>query len=159
MKKGSFIKLWGFEFGEKLLSLEHINLPKDSIDPNKAKSDSNGVEREKHREKIYENNHGLFLTHILAPSDKNGYRDIYIYLIRHNPQNKEEEQFLDIDNAEFFFGHMWNNKIFKTEPRKGIVGISTSAYAPFLCTCFVKLKSGVEIELYRYIDFSANVAV
>ena len=156
IRKSSFVKLWGVEFEEKLRSLEHIDLLKDNRTPEKTIMDSNGVEREKHREKIYENNHGLFLTHILTPSNKAGYKDIYIYLIRHKPQTREEERFLDIEKAEFFFGHMWNNQIFQTEPRKGIVGISASAYAPFLCTCFVKLKNGSEIELYRYIDFGTE---
>lgn len=112
-------------------------------------SGTNGERREGHRKSIYENNKGIFLTHLIYPSKKAGQCfDIYIYLIRHKLDN-----FSDVEKAEFFFGHMWGNKVFTKKPKNGIIGISTSAYAPFLCTCCVKFKNGEEIQIERYIDF------
>jgi len=144
IRKGSSLKAGPIEIGEDLNSLQSVDEMRDKI-----KTGSNGIEREKHRVKIYETNKGLFLTHILVPSKMDGYRyDIYIYLIRHKLNN-----FSDIEYVEFFFGHMWENKVFKIENKNKIIGIKVSAYAPFLCTCCIKFKDGTERELYRYIDF------
>jgi hypothetical protein len=89
---------------------------------------------------------------LIYPTRKSGQLfEIYIYLIRHKLDN-----FSDIEEVEFFFGHMWGNRIYTEKPKKGIIGISTSAYAPFLCTCSVKFKNGEEIILDRYIDFEIS---
>ncbi len=101
------------------------------------------------RNGVYKRNAGLFLTHILVPSEKPDQKyDIYIYLIRHKTVD-----FSDVQKAEFFFGHMWGNEVFCKKPKDGRLGISTSAYGPFLCTCRVHLKGGEIIHLHRYIDF------
>jgi len=144
IKKGSSFKAGPIEVGEDLASLQSA----DEMQ-NKIKVGTIGSEREKHRIKIYETNKGLFLTHIFIPSKTKGQKyDIYIYLIRH-----EMNDFSDIEYVEFFFGHMWENKIFRIKNDNKKIGIVTSAYKPFLCTCFIKFKDNTEIELYRYIDF------
>jgi hypothetical protein len=144
IKKGSSFRAGPIEIGEELTSLQSADKMQNSV-----KVGANGVEREKHRIKIYKANKGLFLTHILVPSKTDGSRyDIYIYLIRH-----KSKDFSDIAYVEFFFGHMWENKIFKIENKNKTIGIITSAYAPFLCTCCIMFKDGTENELYRYIDF------
>jgi len=144
VKKGSSIKVGPVEIGEELKNLTYAKQGSGEI-----KAEAKGKEREKHRTNIYSENKGLFLTHIISPSKKIGQKyDIFIYLIRH-----KSTDFNDIDYAEFFFGHMWGNEVFKESLKNGIIGISTSAYAPFLCTCCVKFKDGSEIELNRYIDF------
>jgi hypothetical protein len=144
IRKGSSFKAGLIEIGEEFTTLQSTEKMQKNI-----KVGANGIEREEHRVKIYEINKGLFLTHILIPSKIDGYRyDIYIYLIRHKSNN-----FSDIEYVEFFFGHMWENKIFKIKNDNKIIGIITSAYAPFLCTCYIKFKDNTEIELYRYIDF------
>ena len=150
IEKGGKVKIGPLELGEDLLSLELID--------NKSKSDtkpiigSEGEEREKQRVSIYERNKGLFITHIIYPSyhDDGDYEnfDIFIYLIRHKSNN-----YCDVEKAEFFFGHMWNNQIFRVKSRDGLIGIRTSAYKPFLCTCKVKFTDGTEVVLDRYIDF------
>jgi hypothetical protein len=149
IKKGSSIKAGLFEIGEELKNMEYAKqVSSDSI----MLTGTDGQKREEHRTKIYEKNKGLFLTHLIYPSDTSGQLfDIYIYLIRHKLDN-----FSDIEKAEFFFGHMWGNQVFMEKPRNGIIGISTSAYAPFLCTCCVRFKNGDEVQLDRYVDFEIN---
>ena len=146
IKKGSSIKAGPIEIGEELKNMEYAK----QTDANSIMlSGADGQKREEHRTKIYEKNKGLFLTHLIYPSGKSEQRfEIYIYLIRHKLDN-----FSDIEKAEFFFGHMWSNNVFTEKSKNGIIGISTSAYAPFLCTCCVKFNNGDEVHLDRYIDF------
>jgi len=147
MKKGSSIKIGPVELGEDLK-----NLQSTAILQNNITAGSNGVEREKHRMELYKKNKDLFLTHIFLPSKIDGFYDIFIYLIRHKSKDLS-----NIKYVEFFFGHMWGNKVFKIENDKKLIGITTSAYAPFLCTCLVKFKDDTEIELNRYIDFEMGI--
>ncbi len=101
------------------------------------------------RRSTYTNSEGVLLVHTLWPSkEDNQDFDIYIYLIKHKSGSLEE-----IEYAEFFFGKMWDNKIFKVENKDNKIGIYTAAYGPFLCLCKVKFKSGKEIFIDRYIDF------
>jgi hypothetical protein len=144
VKSGSSFKAGPIEIGEQLEKLEYA-------DPNKSESISNteAGKREEIRSNIYKKNKGLFLTHIITPSKRRNQKyDIFIYLIRH-----DSIDFSDIKKADFFFGHMWSNQIFSEVVKNGIIGISTSAYGPFLCTCCVVFKDGSEINLERYIDF------
>jgi len=152
IKKGSSVRIGNFELFELKENLKFIGCQGQK----EIKLGFCGNEREKHRISIYEHNRGLFLTHVIIPSKRKEYKDIYIYLIRHKPIDNNKQNFLDIAYAEFFFGHMWGNEVFKVEAKKGIIGISTSAYAPFLCTCIIKMKDESEIELHRYIDFEAG---
>jgi hypothetical protein len=146
IKKGSSIKAGPLEIGAELRGMAYAE---QTSSDSKVSTGSDGDLRENHRIKIYERNKGLFLTHIIVPSDKVGQLyDIFIYLTRH-----KSIDFSDIEKAEFFFGHMWGNQVFTERQKNGIIGISTSAYAPFLCTCCVRLKNGDEIQLDRYIDF------
>lgn len=95
---------------------------------------------------------GIFLTHVLQPSSKPGQSfDIFVYLIRH-----ESEDFSDVRFAEFFLGPYWENKVFPAVQQNGFVGISTSAYGPFLCLCRVTFNDGSQLYLERYIDFEAQ---
>jgi len=55
--------------------------------------------------------------------------------------------------AEFFFGRYWGNEVFKETAKDGLVGVETSAYGPFLCTCRVHFQDGHISSLSRYIDF------
>lgn len=115
-------------------------------------TESDSQKKEEYRTKIYAKNKGLFLTHLIYPTRKSGQQfEIYIYLIRHKLDN-----FSDVEKVEFFFGHMWGNRVYTEKPKNRIIGISTSAYAPFLCTCSVKFKNGEEIVLDRYIDFEIS---
>jgi hypothetical protein len=147
LKQGSSFKAGPIEVGEKLNQLEYI--------PQKeAKFEPSGNDREDHRVSIYRDNRGLFLTHIIYPTDRSGQGwDVFIYLIRHHSKDFNDKGFKDIVKAEFFFGHMWGNQVYEERERKGIIGVKTSAYAPFLCTCFVTMEDGFVIKLNRYIDF------
>lgn len=103
----------------------------------------------KERNAIYHHNHGLFLAHIIEPPavpDDN--YDIFIYLVRH-----KSEVFDDIEYAEFFLGSHWGNKVFKEDSANSLMGVTTSAPGPFLCTCRIRLKDGTEVRTSRYIDF------
>jgi hypothetical protein len=149
--KGSSVKIGPIELGEDIKNLEYV-------DENKGGNIVVGADakkREDHRHKIYENNNRIFLAHILLPIEKNRNEyEIFIYLIGHKNRKMD-----DIEKAEFFFGHMWGNKIFLGSIRDGVIGVRTSAYGPFLCTCCVKLKTGQEIILDRYIDFEMGKIV
>ena len=101
------------------------------------------------RNDTYERNRGVFLTHIIYPSKRQGQDfDVFIYLIRH-----KTEQLDDILLAEFFLGPYWENRIFPAVQQNGFIGISTSAYGTFLCVCRVTFKDGAQVYLDRYIDF------
>lgn len=104
------------------------------------------------RNAVYLDHRNVFLTHVIRPSSKPGQTfDVFIYLIRH-----KADDFSDILVAEFFLGKYWDNKVFPAIEQDGFVGISTSAYGPFLCVCRVTFKDGTHVYLERYIDFEAQ---
>lgn len=139
---GSSIKAGPFELGEDVKALEKVP---QSHSPSPPTED----DWSKERNAIYQENSGLFIAHVIEPSSETGQLyDIFIYLVRHKSTMLD-----DIESAEFFFGAYWNNRVFKETKKNGLIGISTSAYGPFLCTCRVKMKSGLIIRLHRYIDF------
>jgi len=147
IQKGSSFKAGPIEIGQELRDLDYAD--QTAITTQEI---PNLKDREIERTKIYENNKGLFLTHIIAPSTKTDQKyDIFIYLLRHKSEN-----FSDIDKVEFFFGHMWSNQVFTEFEKNGIIGIATSAYAPFLCTCTVIFKDKSSILINRYIDFECE---
>lgn len=101
---------------------------------------------------IFTDHRNLFLTHIIRPSSKPGQTfDVFIYLIRHNSSDLS-----DIQLAEFFLGSYWGNKVFPAVESNGFIGIATSAYGTFLCTCRVTFTDGTVLYLERYIDFEAQ---
>jgi hypothetical protein len=114
---------------------------------------------------IYNKHQGIFLTHIFEPS-KEGVFTAHIYLIGHEKKSEpggkgiSNNSLSKVKKAEFYLGEMWNDKVFSRsanvpgEP----IGITVSAYGPFLCTCLVTLENGEQIELYRYIDFEMEWA-
>lgn len=105
--------------------------------------------RARDRQEIYGQHRGFFLAHVLEPSSEEGQLfNIFIYLIRH-----KSADFSDLKKAEFFFGHYWGNKIYEGKRVGKFVGVRTSAYGPFLCTCRITFLDGTSIRLYRYIDF------
>jgi nucleoside phosphorylase len=106
-------------------------------------------ERSKDRQRTYETMRKVFLVHVLTPSAVRGQKyDIYIYIKRHR-----DEDIDDVERAEFFFGKSWSNRIFPGKRAGNRLGVQTSAYGPFLCTCRVTFKDGATVMLYRYIDF------
>jgi hypothetical protein len=145
IETGSSLKAGPIEIGEDLHKLDYASPQHDAPSAQHSGPDDWVDERNG----IYKRNSGLFLTHILVRSEKPGQKyDIYIYLIRHKTVD-----FSDVQKAEFFFGHMWENEVFCEAPKDGRLGISTSAYSPFLCICRVHLKGGQVIHLHRYVDF------
>jgi hypothetical protein len=114
-----------------------------SVDEREAKS------REEERNAIYEKNRGLFLVHVIEPSQKEGQLfDVFIYLLRH-----KSNDFRDVVDSEFFFGSYWGNRVFKGTSLGSRIGVRTSAYGSFLCMCRVRLSDNTELTLERYIDF------
>lgn len=141
---GCSFKAGPIELGADLDVLKKVN-PESHRDTEEVI----GSDWDSERRGIYENNRGVFLTHVITPSRKAGQKyDIYIYLIRHKTND-----FNDIEKAELFFGHMWGNQIFNAYEESGLIGVTTSAYEPFLCTCCVYFKDGKVIRLNRYVDF------
>lgn len=80
--------------------------------------------------------------------------EVFIYLVKHKTSGLS-----DIDHADFFFGHMWGNKVYSEKIKNGLIGVSTSAYGPFLCTCRVHMKNGDVVRVNRYIDFEMGKAI
>ena len=131
IRKLRSVKAGPIELGEDLGGLEYAK-PGDITES----SNEDYSDWDQERTSLYQENKGIFLTHIITPSkDPDQKYDIYIYLIRHKTTN-----FADIDKADFFFGHMWGNRLFKEKEKNGMIGVSTSAYGPFLCTCRVFFK-------------------
>lgn len=110
------------------------------------------TEEQDHKDRLgktYIDSRGIFLAHAITPSKVKGQKlDVFIYLIRGG-----FEDIPDVDSAEFFLGYYWNDQIFNVKNEGGYIGISTSAYAPFLCTCRINFKDGSKAYLNRYIDF------
>ncbi len=145
IETGSSLKAGPVEIGEDLRDLDYAS-PQAKLPASQQPEMSDWDDE---RKGIYKSNSGIFLTHILTPSKRPGQKyDIFIYLIRHKTTD-----FSDVQKTEFFLGHMWGSKVFTEEPKNGKIGVSTSAYGPFLCTCRVHLKKGEVINLHRYIDF------
>lgn len=142
IQSGSSFKAGPIELGKDLKALEKIG-------PSSTKGETSEEDWGTEREDIYQNNNGLFIAHIIEPSKTDGQLyDIFIYLVRH-----KSNEIADIRYAEFYLGSYWDNKVFRETEKNGLIGISTSAYGPFLCTCRVKMKNNKEIRLHRYIDF------
>ena len=81
-------------------------------------------------------------------SDRTQEYDIFIYIIRH-----QDPDLSIIQRSEFFFGRYWGNRVFQGQKVGGVIGVRTSAYGSFLCTCQVTFTDGEQITLTRYIDF------
>jgi len=149
IETGSSFKAGPVELGSDIKSLAYA--PQNDISDTSSPEESGWATE---RTEIYQNNRGMFLTHIISPSDIPGQKyDVFIYLIRHKTTD-----FVDVEKAEFFFGHMWGNRVFEEPEKNGMIGVSTSAYGPFLCTCRVHFKDGSHIKLNRYIDFEMERA-
>lgn len=141
IEKGSSVKAGPFELGDDLQKMDDISTKTTS-------APSADVSWEKERDGMYQTNRGLFLAHVLAPSETPGQEfDIFIFVVRH-----KQSGLADVAHVEFFLGKYWGNKVFKETPVDGVVGIRVSAYGPFLCLCKVTFTDGREVTLTRYID-------
>lgn len=139
---GSAVKAGFFELGEQFEGL-------DRVEPSNKPAPADKSQWAEERDKIYQENDGFFLVHAIEPSYEAGQLyDIFIYLVRHKSDALE-----DVEYAEFFLGAYWDNNVYRETLKDGMIGISTSAYGPFLCTCRVYLKNGKTGFVYRYIDF------
>lgn len=65
--KGSSVKIGPIELGEEIKNFEYVDDKKGG----KIAVGDDSKNREEHRNKIYEDNDGLFLTHILVPNKQN----------------------------------------------------------------------------------------
>jgi prokaryotic YEATS domain len=151
VETGSSLRAGPIELGGALRRLPYVEpnaqaaRPADRP-PSESTPDGPWAER---RDAIYKQARGVFLVHVIRPSREPGQSyDIFVYLKRH-----KSSDFTDVSFAEFFFGHYWGNEVFREERRDGLIGISTSAYGPFLCTCRVTFKDGHVADLHRYVDF------
>jgi len=150
IERGASFRAGPIEIGQDLKGLEYV-APGDTktIQVVPSTTVESEVAWASERNEIYRGNRGVFLTHLLQPSKDPGQEfDIFIYLLKH-----KSDDLSDIQHAEFFFGHMWGNRVFKERRRAGRIGVSTSAYGPFLCTCRVTFTDGHQAKIDRYIDF------
>lgn len=139
-----------FQALHSFISLSEKSIPDDSLKTKPVPLlESPSAHFIKSREDAIKQNRGLFLAHVLEPSKNPGQKyDIFIFLVRH-----QSTDFSDIAYAEFFLGPYWGNQIFYEREKRGLIGIATSAYGPFLCICRVTFKDKTQINLHRYIDF------
>lgn len=116
------------------------------------------------RAAVYKRSRGVFLTHVFEPLS-GGYYRVQLYLIGHEKaphagsKAVQSNDLKRVKKADFFLGDMWQNKIFtryrhSDEP----IGITVSAYGPFLCTCEVTFEDGDTAELLHYVDFEMQWA-
>lgn len=68
-------------------------------------------------------------------------------------KHEKVDSSIEIDYAEFYLGKTWGDRVFNVPNDGGPIGLSTSAYGPFLALCRVVFKDGHEVLLDRYIDF------
>ncbi len=140
--------------GELLKSLDNVLL-QSTLSETKNDLDWSGE-----RDGIYKNSEGFFLAHVTSPIDSTGNYDAFIYLVQHKPNiGTPSQSWTDIDFVEFFLGKQWGNRVFRETLKDGRIGISTTAYSPFLCTCRLKMKNGNVIRLHRYIDFEMAILI
>lgn len=103
---------------------------------------------------VYKDSRFTFIAHTIKRSKTKDQKfDIAIYLLRHKAQDLDSYKLDDVDHAEFFFGPKWGDKIFNVQNNGGLIGVSISAYGPFLCACRVTFKNKQQICLSKYIDF------
>lgn len=112
------------------------------------------------RASIYEKNRGVFLTHVFEPTIRDGRYTVQIYLIGHRKYASDVKDASEVNSlgavkkVSFYLGDMWQDEVFSRTPDDGQpIGITLTAYGPFLCTCVVTFDDDCSIELYRYIDF------
>lgn len=142
IERGSTVEAGPFKLGPDLQKMDDVREKTDSApaaDPS----------WEKDRDGVYHANRGIFLTHLLTPSDSRDQRfDIFIFLVRH-----KQNGFPDVKQAEFFLGKYWDNKVFTETPHDDTIGIRISAYGPFMCLCKVTFTDGQQITLNHYVGF------
>jgi hypothetical protein len=110
----------------------------------------------------YERTQHYMLAHICRsikpPADYITYRwfDVFIFVVRHQrgtpgpPATKLDE----IKNAEFYLGPSWRNGSKSVDNKGRLIGIHTSAWGTFLCSCRLTFKDNrPPVVLYRFIDF------
>jgi hypothetical protein len=151
IERGSSVKAGPIELGQDIRELDYVqpSLPESAHASLPAPAQPDAPDWVKERADVYAESRGVFLAHVLEPSRQTGQAyDIFIFLVRH-----KSSDFTDVECAEFFFGNYWGNEVFREKPNRGLVGVSTSAYGPFLCTCRVRFRDGHVAFVHRYIDF------
>jgi hypothetical protein len=140
---------------------ESHQLPRDK-DPSSEFDLATPAGRAHERDVFHEDFRGVFIVHSLVPSTREGYKyDIFIYLKRRfdDRLTRNKEPKLNVTEAQFFFGSKWGNQIFKGQLAGEVIGVHTTAYRPFLCTCRVTFEDGYQTSLYRRIDFEMGYAL
>jgi nucleoside phosphorylase len=129
--------------------------PKPEMEEARLEAKADDGAMAKIRAEQYADARTMVLVHLLTPSNVPGQiYDIVIYAKRH-----KDRDISDVDKAEFFFGKHWANQVFTGIPDGNRIGVKTSAYGPFLCTCKITFKNGPPAILYRYIDFEMGEVV
>ena len=134
------------------LSFDRFKSLKKICSGGKKREDWTSDLRIDHYRDYYRAFKGLFLVHTYKkPKGNSKNYNIYIYIC-----GNESKYINQIARAEFMLGPTWNNHIFPVNNREGVLGISTKASKPFLCTCCVILRDGRRLFMDRYIDFEVG---
>jgi hypothetical protein len=108
------------------------------------------------RSAIYARNHGLFLSHVVAPSSGSAQRwRTAIFVVGHGRTRVTRDT---VESAWFFLGERWGSRPVRASwSDEGELGIRTEAYGPFLVVCEVTLKkTGERVRIDHYVDVSSQ---
>ena len=101
------------------------------------------------RDRLKDENRGIFLAHVIRPSHTPGQRyDVFIRLT-----GTRRARLQEVSLAEFYFGPAWSDRVFRVQPSGDEIGIRTSAHGPFVAVCRVTFSDGASTVLHRFIDF------
>lgn len=109
------------------------------------------------RQKIGQDQRGVHLVHVAAPSAEAGQTyDLFVHLTgwqrdRWNLPN----DLSDVATAEFHVGPKFVPSGVVVRDQFDKIGFTTSAYGPVLCICRVTFSDGHVVILQRYLDFEA----
>jgi hypothetical protein len=108
------------------------------------------------RDNEYRRTERLFLVHAYEPSATPGQKyDITVFLVRNTGLPNQRDGFSEVKTLELYFGPTWNDAIFTSANNGGLLGVRTSAWAPFLATGRLTFNDSrtPPLILQRYIDF------
>lgn len=143
IKAGAPVKVSVFELGAvQVLPQTHRPLNEKSV--RKDKFDEFHNLRKQFRDV------SIFLVHRLSPStEADQLYDVLIFLV----PGLRYGSLLNVVSVEYYFGRYWDSNIFTSIDRASGFSISTSAFAPFMCTARITFNNSETEILHRYIDF------
>ena len=147
----------------KYLSAQFRGFQGEAYQVSSSSSSDRGValrpeeDLDKRRVQEYENNLGLFLTHVWRPSEKpRQVADVVIRLSEHQDTSTRRSLMAEdkIECVRYELGRRFSEKPMTKNNKEESFALEISAYRPMLCLAEVIFKDGSPtLYLSRYIDF------